>query len=292
MNETQDTSLRETFDRAKYNQQRLENLDPRSDDFQDHLEAAVSGLVRCLKLVKELSVFSPNEELEDISTQNLQFLTVDYLLADLLLKSYDENRLASLRRTLQLLESFLDRLDHYSMLSPSDRKLYERFQENRSNFSVLSTSNAEERRKVKVSRFQEEKQLKQKLEVITFFSACLRLTDSFASTFEVDQERATWMMRLSGIYISLRLPSTYTIPSSLLTCSHRRCPFCPRCNKLIRYAKPELPLTTGHARDPTDIPNVLMALQRWADLDRKADPSSALRESLFNLSRSSISAPN
>ena len=170
MDEPQETSLRETFDQAKYNQDYLQNVDPRSDEFRDHLEAAVSGLVRCLRLIKALSLFSPNEELEDISTQNLQFLTVDYLLADLLLKSYDDTRLASLRRTSQLLENFLDRLDRYEMLSSGDRKLYERFQANRSNFSLLSTSNTEDRRKMKVTRYQEEKQLKQKLEVVLFFS--------------------------------------------------------------------------------------------------------------------------
>ena len=165
MDDTQDTSLRETFDHVKQNQQELQNLDPRTDAFRDHLESALNGLVRCLKLIKDLSIFSSNEELEDISTHNLQYLTVDYLIAELLLRSYDENRHASLRRCLQLLESFLERLDQYNILSSKDRKLYERFQENRSSFSLLSNSNAEDRRKLKISRFQEEKLLKQKLEV-------------------------------------------------------------------------------------------------------------------------------
>ena len=191
MEEPQETSLRETFGQAKYNQECLQNVDPRSDEFRDHLEAAVSGLVRCMKLINHLSVFSPNEEFEDISTKNLQFLTVDYLLADLVLKSYDENRLASLRRTSQLLESFLERLDHYRMLSSGDRKLYERFQASRSNFSLLSTSHAEDRRKAKVSRYQVEKQLKLKLQVILFFSADVRLvlTPSLVPTMSIRREQ-------------------------------------------------------------------------------------------------------
>ncbi len=169
MGEPQDGSLRESFNQVKHDQQQLESLDPRTDAYKDHLAAAVLGLVRCQKLVKDISVFSPNEELEDISTQNLQFLTIDYLLADLLVKSYDNDRLASLKQILQLLEGFLERLDQYSMLSLKDQKLYHLFQENRSNFSLLSTSNAEARRKAKILRFQEEKQLRQKLEVISLY---------------------------------------------------------------------------------------------------------------------------
>jgi immunoglobulin-binding protein 1 len=165
MEHPQDTSLRQTFDQVKQKQQELDNLDPQSAAFKHVLQSAIQSLERCQKLIVDLSVFSPNEELEDVSTQNMQYLTVEYLLAELLLKSYDHNRLASLRRSSRLLESFLERLYQYSMISTSDRKLFERFQENRSNFSLLSTSNAEERRKVKISRFQEEKQLKKKLEV-------------------------------------------------------------------------------------------------------------------------------
>ena len=165
MDEIEDASIQQTLNQVKDNQQQLQLLDPRSDAFRDNLESAVRGLVRCQKLIKDLSLFSPNEELEDLSTQNLQFLTVDYLLADLLLKSYDQNRLHSLRKASQLLDNFLERLDQYNMLSALDRKLYERYQETKSSFSLLATSNVEERRKFKISRFQEEKQLKQKLEV-------------------------------------------------------------------------------------------------------------------------------
>jgi immunoglobulin-binding protein 1 len=165
MDDSQDVSLREAFDQAKQSQQEIDGLEPRSAAFRHSLESAIQSLVTCQRMIKDLSVFSPNEDLEDVSTQNLQFLTVDYILADLLLKSYDDHRLASIRRSAQLLESFLERLDHYTMLSQADKKLYERYQETKPKFSLLSTSNADERRRVKISRFQEEKQLKQKLEV-------------------------------------------------------------------------------------------------------------------------------
>jgi immunoglobulin-binding protein 1 len=66
---------------------------------------------------------------------------------------------------LHLLETFLNRLDNYGILSVENRKLYEQFSENRSSFQLASSKNMEERRKVKVARYQQEKSLKAKLEV-------------------------------------------------------------------------------------------------------------------------------
>jgi immunoglobulin-binding protein 1 len=70
-----------------------------------------------------------------------------------------------LQNVLLLFEDFLSRLDNYGILSAENRKLYERFMEDRLSFQLASSANAEERRKVKVARFQQEKSLKAKLEV-------------------------------------------------------------------------------------------------------------------------------
>lgn len=70
-----------------------------------------------------------------------------------------------LQNVLQLFEDFLSRLDNYRILSVENRKFYERFMEDRLSFQLASSTNAEERRKVKVARFQQEKSLKAKLEV-------------------------------------------------------------------------------------------------------------------------------
>ena len=160
-----DKSLKYTFSQAVTSQAEQDEIDPRTSVFKEKLRSTVQSFEQCRSLVLELSMFSPNEEADDISTQDLQYLTVDYRIAELLLKSYDDARLAALRRSSQLLESFLDRLDQYGLLVAADRKLFERFKESRSSFSLISTANVEERRRLKISRFQEEKALKQKMEV-------------------------------------------------------------------------------------------------------------------------------
>lgn len=95
------------------------------------------------------------------------YLSVDYLLAELLLRTYDPDREKTLRRVQDAFESFLERLDDYGILPPGDKKLYKQYLEHPSSFSLASTSDATERRRVKVARFQEEKALKEKLKVRT-----------------------------------------------------------------------------------------------------------------------------
>lgn len=113
---------------------------------------------------------------------------MDYLLAELKVKAYGENRESSLREASDLFESFLTRLDHYGLLGPSDRQLYERFLEQRGSFRIISSNNPEEKRKIKINRFQEEKSLKQKLEVIV--QTCLSVHERILMV-PVSEKRVT-----------------------------------------------------------------------------------------------------
>ncbi|RMZ87197.1 hypothetical protein DV736_g5574, partial [Chaetothyriales sp. CBS 134916] len=159
-----DKSLTELFNSAKAKQESLDGLDARTATFKETLQGAIDEFQECLKLVEQVSLFSANEEAEDISTKDLQYLTVPYLLAELLLRSYGGQRMAGLRRASQLLEDFLARLDQYRMLTKNEQELFERFQQQRSSFSISSTAGPEEKRRIKISRFREEKSLKQKLQ--------------------------------------------------------------------------------------------------------------------------------
>ena len=159
-----DASLRELFRQAKQQQTELDNLDPRSLQHKEALQSAISILQRCRQLVGQNAMFSTNEDLEDLTTPDIQYLGVEYILAELLLRSYGDDRQKSLNEASDMLERFLTRLDHYDMLSLNDRKLFERYREDKESFTLASAGNAEERRKTKIARFQEEKTLKNKLQ--------------------------------------------------------------------------------------------------------------------------------
>ena len=89
---------------------------------------------------------------------------MDYLLAELLLRSYDSNRQKLLQEASGLLENFLRRLDTYELLAKQNKRLLDQYQENPKTFQLASATDAAERRRIKVARFQEEKGLKTKLE--------------------------------------------------------------------------------------------------------------------------------
>ncbi|RMJ28521.1 pathway regulator TapA [Aspergillus sp. HF37] len=159
-------NLRSLFDAAKAENTSLGSRpDTTTDRYRSDVDSTIANFAECQRLVSLLSLFSSNESLEDIATADLQYLTVDYLLADLLQRSYTADREAILRRAFEQYEKFLARLDDYNLLSDSDRTLYERCAANPSAFSLTPSNDAGTRREVKVNRLKEEKELKQRLEV-------------------------------------------------------------------------------------------------------------------------------
>lgn len=97
-------------------------------------------------------------------------MTLEYHLAELVQRGPTSDREAVLRRALEQYETFLTRLDEYELLSGGDKKLLEQYMANPSTFTLAPMNDAAARRDVKVKRFREEKELKQKLEV--WFLVC------------------------------------------------------------------------------------------------------------------------
>ena len=122
-----------------------------------------------MRQVKTLSHLQYSEQLLTYQRGLLNFrgryLAVDYLLAELLLRTYGANRQRLLHQASELLENFLTRLDSYELLSNQNKQLLDQYQEDRKTFHLASVADAAERRRIKVMRFQEEKGLKAKLEV-------------------------------------------------------------------------------------------------------------------------------
>lgn len=162
----QNRSLRSVYSEAEQKRSGIENsYESNSASFQDKLLLAIQLYEECLKIVEQISLFSPNESLEDIGTSDLQYLLLNYRIAELLLRiSGQEQRKANLQKAQQSYERYLKRLDNYDLLSKDDVKLFEQYQEAPNTFSTASTSDPAARRDGKIRRFKEEKALKQKLE--------------------------------------------------------------------------------------------------------------------------------
>ncbi|KAI5301814.1 hypothetical protein KEM56_001335 [Ascosphaera pollenicola] len=151
--------------------------DSTSETYKDQLRNAINKLEECQNRIAQVSLFSSNESLEDINTSDLPYLTVDYHLAELLQRSYGEDRLKSLRSISSVYDSFLERLDNYGLLSAGDKKLYEQYVEHPQTFTLAPASNPAARRETKISRFTEEKKLKETLKYYRKNSKSLQADD-------------------------------------------------------------------------------------------------------------------
>ncbi|KAF4541667.1 TAP42-like protein [Lasiodiplodia theobromae] len=163
--EQQPQSLRALFSSAEAKRKDLEaTYDSNSDAYQQKLSSAIATYEECLKVADRVSLFSPNETLEDVSSGDIQYMIINYHLAELLQRIVGTDRKATLLSARGCYEKFMKLLDSYDVLSKPDAKLYEKYQESPNSFSTASTSDAAARRETKIARFRAEKELKAKLE--------------------------------------------------------------------------------------------------------------------------------
>lgn len=158
-------NLKTLFAAANNLRKQLESLQTTTQQYQDSLRTAISTFEECHDLATRISLFSPNETEDDIASADFQYLSIDYYLGDLITRNIHGDRKEILHSSQQAYSRFLNLLDTYELLSPSDRKLYERFSNDKDSFSLITSSDASARRETKIARFQQEKELKQKLEV-------------------------------------------------------------------------------------------------------------------------------
>lgn len=174
------SNLKTLFALFKTQQRYLESTtEPRSAVYQDNLRAATATIEECSRLVDSLSLFSRNESEDDIASTDLQYLSIQYYVAELTLRDSITDRRAVLKRAQDSYANFLSLLDAYSILSKSDQKLQEQYLNNRDEFFLLFGRDAISRRNTKIARYNQEKQLKAKLELLSQESSALDRDDSF-----------------------------------------------------------------------------------------------------------------
>ncbi|KAF2873407.1 type 2A phosphatase-associated protein 42 [Massariosphaeria phaeospora] len=159
-------SIRALFSTAERTREELSSAyETNSPTFQEKLTTAIATYEQCLKLSEQISLFSPNETLDDVSSSDLQYMASSYHLAELVQKITSDVA----ARKLNLLtarghyERFLKLLDSYDVLEKPDATLFEAYIEDRNAFSTASTRDAAARRDAKIARFRQEKELKKKL---------------------------------------------------------------------------------------------------------------------------------
>ncbi|RDW69818.1 hypothetical protein BP6252_08838 [Coleophoma cylindrospora] len=162
-----DQNLKSLYASAESKRKSLESSwDTNTATYQQNLASAIAAYEECRQLTDRLSLFSPNESLEDITSGDLQYLLINYRLGDLILLKNDKDRKDILQKARDAYEQYLSLLEHYDIFSTSEKKLYTTYVEDATSFSTISTSDPAARRGAKIANFKQEKELKKKLEFL------------------------------------------------------------------------------------------------------------------------------
>ncbi|TKX27680.1 hypothetical protein C1H76_0106 [Elsinoe australis] len=184
---SESSSLRSIFHSAENKRRKLDQLpSSNSEEYQDILNSAIAEYQRCLDTADQVSLFSSNETLDDVSSNDIQYFLLRYNLADLTLKRIGGDRKAILKHAQASICAFLKQLDSYDMLSKSDALLLERLLESPDTFSIVSSSDPSAKRETKIRRFKEEKELKQRLDFLQTKSAASQ-DDELSRTLYLQQ---------------------------------------------------------------------------------------------------------
>ena len=170
MSEDEPQSLRSLLEQAEEQQAALAAIyDTASPQYREKLSAAINSYEKCRRQAADLSIFSPNESLEDIATGSLPYLLINFHLAELVQKTPSfspSERAETIQKTRNFHEAFLGLLDRYELLKGEYAKLFERYSDDPSHFTTVAGADAAAKRNAKIANFKAEKALKDKLAVL------------------------------------------------------------------------------------------------------------------------------
>jgi len=147
---------------------------------QDLIQSALADLRHVDARVNRLSLFSSNETLEDISTRDLAYLFVPYVVSEMLsrVRAVDpEERLKLLLQAQRHLRTFLYNLDNYNIISEAEQSAYEK--------SKAMMANPAQRRDAKIQQYKFEKDLRSKIELLQKRRCQLPSNDNTLADFDL-----------------------------------------------------------------------------------------------------------
>ncbi|KAF9446329.1 hypothetical protein P691DRAFT_673853 [Macrolepiota fuliginosa MF-IS2] len=154
-------SLQELFRRSLESASKSVNLPTIAEETQDLLQHTLLDLREVHSRIRDLSLFSPNESLDDIPTKDMVCLTLPYVFAEVENRTRTterHDRMGVLTKVISHLEAFVHQLEHYDIIPEDEKKLY-------SHKSSMLADPAK-RRDVKVSQYKKVKEIKDRLQVL------------------------------------------------------------------------------------------------------------------------------
>ncbi|KAI1319003.1 hypothetical protein EDD11_005201 [Mortierella claussenii] len=154
-----DASLAQVFQRAEtlFLDLQQTSLSSTSDEYQAKVNDSIRGFERAETMVRQLSLFSDNEFMEDISTKDLRFLLTKYYLGELFLKRHGQDRYTDLMVSKEHFDHFLLQCETHDILTAQDKKYLEQL-------TTDAPRDAATRRGEKIARFKREKEMRNQIQ--------------------------------------------------------------------------------------------------------------------------------
>ncbi|RCH91201.1 hypothetical protein CU098_008715 [Rhizopus stolonifer] len=188
----------------------LSSTDPQ---YQSQVKDAIQRLTRADELITQLHIFSDNEILEDMNTNDLKFLLTTAYLGDLTLKlsGKDLDRSTVLNQSKEYIQRFLCACQDHELLNKEDVTLMQRLSHNGKAPSVP----AAQQREQKIARFKREKAIKQQIQQLRqhIDQANEKQDDEDR---DIDETEREWILALIQLEIVGSLENWHAIEQELV----------------------------------------------------------------------------
>ncbi|KAH3666698.1 hypothetical protein WICMUC_005515 [Wickerhamomyces mucosus] len=133
-----------------------------SEEYQTQLSIVIQKWLDLKQIISQRSIFSNNESLEDLNTNEIKYLSVEFYLAQLYNYLSIPSKSNNLKKSILLNLQFLTNLNNYDLLTKNDLNKLEKLKE--SPFEIINLYQSSElRRDEKISNYKLEKSLNLKL---------------------------------------------------------------------------------------------------------------------------------
>ncbi|KAJ7172131.1 TAP42-like protein [Mycena filopes] len=173
-------SLAALFSRSLQHASEAFNQSAFEQSTQDLIQSSLTDLKSLSARILGLSLFSPNEILEDISTRDLIYLLVPYALAEVqgrVRASGNDERIVFLKLSQNYISTFISHLENYEIIPESERTLHAQ--------DPTKIKDPASRRELKIKQYQREKDLRARIETIRKRRGQLPVEGEMESDFDL-----------------------------------------------------------------------------------------------------------
>ncbi|XP_065666407.1 immunoglobulin-binding protein 1 isoform X2 [Hydra vulgaris] len=188
--------------------QDIENSEEDTLALQSKMEECIKCLVRCTHMVNLLGIFSSNETIDEVSTENVKLFLLPAFLGDLYMKIVTNDRKTAVKSSKVYFQDFLKRCQNYEATKVDIRPYLQTDVEEQ-------VSNQKQTREEKIQRYKENDSIIKNIKLVQ------SLLEKSPQAVDEDQMRKFYMDWLH-LWINKAIENIPMIKSELLILKHMK----------------------------------------------------------------------